>query len=683
MHRYLAALLFLVVAPASGARAAESAPVTSPRATVTLISETDRVAPGQPYRLALRIRMAPGWHTYWRNPGDAGVPPALALRLPPGVTSGPIAWPVPKRQPEATLMTYGYDGEVVLPVTVSGGPGRIAAEATWLVCEKLCVPEEGSFSLDLPEGTPRAAPEAPLFAATDAAMPRPLPWQARIAPDGVLRIEAKGLAAEAVAEAWFMPALNDSIAAPAPQPVGVQGGVLALRLTPGGAFKPADGLAGVLVLREPGGAQTAFDVAAAPGPLETAAAAPGWLELLGLAFLGGLVLNLMPCVFPVLAMKAMGLTRLAGAARREGRRHAAAYAAGVMATFLAVAFGLLALRAAGVSAGWGFQFQSPVFVTAMALVLFAVGLNLSGVFAMGGSIGAGQSLAARRGPFGCFCSGMLAVLVATPCTAPFMSVALTAGLAGTPPVTLGVFAALGAGLAAPYVLLASLPQLTATLLPKPGPWMEVLRQALAFPMYGGAIWLVWVVSIESGPSGVLAALSALGLAAVAGWLLGLAQRGAGRRLAWALAAAFALASLGAVAGLTLAEGGETAAPTQGAAGQYPAAAAGRFSAAGLAELRAAGRPVFVNITAAWCVSCLVNERVAISRAPVQAAFARGGIVYLKGDWTRQDPALTAYLRANGAEGVPLYVFYPAGGKPGVILPQILTPSIVLEAIGAS
>jgi thiol:disulfide interchange protein DsbD len=313
----------------------------------------------------------------------------------------------------------------------------------------------------------------------------------------------------------------------------------------------------------------------------------------------------------------------------------------------------------------------------MALVLFGVGLNLSGVFGFGGSVGLGQSLAGRQGLAGSFCSGMLAVLVATPCTAPFMSVALTAGLAGSTMVTLGVFAALGAGLACPYVLLAFVPRMTCALLPRPGAWMDVLRQGLAFPMYGGAIWLAWVLSIESGPPGVLALLIAAGMVGMAGWLLGLAQSGTGGRIGRGLAAVCVVAALIPIAGLTVAEGVPTLAGGTPAAGGAEA-----FSAARLAELRAAGRPVFVNMTAAWCVSCLVNERVALSRAPVQAAFARGGVVYLKGDWTRQDPAITAYLRANGAEGVPLYVFYPAGNKPAVILPQILTPSVVLEAIGA-
>lgn len=660
---FLAVLLFGAIA--GRGLAAESAAVTSARAVATLISDTDAVAPGQPYRAALRLRMAPGWHTYWRNPGDAGVAPELEFTLPKGVTAGPIAWPTPSRQPEDTLMTFGYSGEVLLPVTISGGPGPIELSASWLVCEKICVPEEGRFRLDLPAGRPGASAEAALFVANDARMPRPAPWSARISPDGVLSLAGEELAG--AVDAFFMPEQPDVVAASAKQALTLGGGGITLELRPAAAFKPDAPLAGVLLLRDRGGIETAYSVAAVPGA--AAAPAAGLLQVIGLAFLGGMILNLMPCVFPVLAMKAMGLARMTGQARGAARRSAAAYAAGVMTTFVAIAFILVALRHAGGAAGWGFQFQSPVFVAAMAGLLFAVGLNMSGVFQFGRTIGAGQSLAGREGLTGCFCSGALAVLVATPCTAPFMSVALTAGLTGTAFTTLTVFAALGAGLAAPYVLLATIP-FCARLVPRPGRWMDVLKQALAFPMYGAVVWLVWVLSIESGPQGVLLVLVALTLVGFAAWASSL-----GPRVGRGLAVLAVVGAIAVVSGITMAEGGSTERAI--ASGAEP------FSAPRLAELRAAGTPVFVNMTAAWCVSCLVNERVALARAPVRAALTAKGIVYLKGDWTRQDPAISAFLRSHGADGVPLYLFYPAGGGKPVQLPQILTPGIVLEAIGAS
>ena len=643
-------------------RAAESVAVVSPRATVTLISDTERVAPGQPYRVALRLRLAPGWHTYWQNPGDAGIAPELAFTLPPGVTAGPIIWPTPTRQPEDALMTYGYAGEVILPATISGGPGPVTIDAIWLVCAKICVPEEGKFTLDLPTGPPQPSAETALFARADAAQPRPSPFPAHFAPDGTLTLIGEGI--EATADAWFMPLTPDAIAASAKQSITTAPGRLTLTLRPAAAFRPDLPLAGVLVLRDRGGAETALAIAATPAPIESAASP--LLHILAAAFLGGLILNLMPCVFPVLAMKAIGLAGMTGQSRAHARIHAAAYAGGVMATFIAIAFTLLALRHAGAAAGWGFQFQSPLFVGLMACVLFAVGLNLSGVFHIGGNVGAGQSFADRDGLPGSFFAGTLAVLVATPCTAPFMSIALTTGLAGTPLTTVVVFAALGAGLATPYVLLASLP-VCARLLPRPGAWMDVLKQVLAFPMYGAVVWLIWVISIETGPPGVLATATALTLVAFAAWAMQFRPR-IGRPIA-------ALAGIGAIvliANLTLSDAIHP--PTPGAEA---------FSTPRLAELRAAGKPVFVNVTAAWCVSCLVNERVALSRDSTRAALAERGIAYLKGDWTRQDPAITAYLKSNGADGVPFYIYYPPNHRAPVILPQILTPGIVTAAFATT
>ncbi len=659
-------LLLLALLLAHGALAAESAAVTSPRATATLISDTDAVAPGQPYRVALRLRMAPGWHTYWRNPGDAGVAPELSFTLPNGVTAGPIAWPTPARQPEDTLMTFGYQGELVLPVTLSGGPGPVELAATWLVCEKICVPEEGNFRLDLQAGPPRPSRESPLFAAVDARMPRPAPWAGRVASDGTLSLTGEEFGA--VEEAFFLPEQPELIAASAKQAMSLGRDGMALRLQPASAFKPESPLAGVLLLRDRGGAETAFALTATPGPI--APPAEGLLHIIGFALLGGLILNLMPCVFPVLAMKAMGLARMSGQPRAAARLHAAAYAAGVLAAFVAIAFLLLALRHAGAAVGWGFQFQSPVFVAAMALLLFAIGLNLAGLYDMGRSIGAGQGLAAREGHAGSFFAGMLAVLVATPCTAPFMGVALTAGLSGSPAETVAVFVALGLGLAAPYVLLALLPGV-ARALPRPGRWMDHLRRILAVPMFGASGWMLWVLAQQVEPAVLRAAVAMMTLAAIGFWQIGRAQRGLGRRAGLAAAGVIALGIGGFLATMPTVPPAETSGP-----------AASAFSAARLAELRAAGRPVFVNMTAAWCVSCMVNERVALSRDAVRDAMAAKGIVYLKGDWTRQDPAISDFLRSHGADGVPLYLFYPAGGGRPVQLPQILTPGIVLKAIGA-
>jgi thiol:disulfide interchange protein DsbD len=551
------------------AQALESAPVTTSHATATLVSDTDAVAAGQAFHVGLRLRLAPGWHTYGQDPGDAGIPPELDLVLPKGASSGPIAWPPAQRMTEGPLVTYGYTGEVVLPVQVTpAGPTQLTATARYLVCETICVPEEARLVLNLPLGSPAPSAQAGLF-------------------------------------------------------------VL-------GSGTPA---------------------------------MPDWPRVMLLAFAGGAILNLMPCVFPVLAMKALALVRLSGAARRERRTHALSFTAGILVAFVGLACVLLVLRAAGSAAGWGFQFQSPVFVAAMVWLLFAIGLNLSGVYQVGGAmVGAGQGLAGRAGHIGSFFTGLLAALVATPCTAPFMGVAIAAALSAPAVLTVAVFVAMGFGLAAPYLLMAALPGI-AHVLPRPGRWMEIVRQGLAFPMYAAAAWLLWVVDQEAGSGGVLGTAAGLVLLGFAAWALGVSQTasGQGRRVGQAACLAAGLAALTVLPGIT--------------AASTPAdEAAEVFSPARLAALQAEGRPVFVNLTAAWCVTCLVNERVALAPAAVRAAFAAHHVAYLKGDWTRQDPQITAFLHQAGREGVPLYLIYAPGNPVPTVLPQILTESTVLSEV---
>jgi thiol:disulfide interchange protein len=670
------ALLFALTA-AGPAAALESAPSTSSRDTVTLVSDTDAVAPGTPFRVGLRFRLTPGWHTYWRNPGDAGVAPDLALVLPQGTQSGPIEWPTPRRVAEGPVMTYAYTGDLLLPVAVTSaghaGPIPVQAHARWLVCKEICVPEQADFRLELPEGSAAPSAQAPLFAAHDLAVPRASPWQAQIAPDGSLWVQGPELRPATVTDAWFIPDHAGIIEDDAAQPLSVrQGGfVLALKLAQDA--KPDAGLSGILTVRDRTGLQTDVELHAVSGAAPTPAFPP-LRRILVFAFLGGLILNLMPCVFPVLAMKAVALAQ--GAARGEARAHGLFYTAGVLVMFAGLAVALLTARAAGAAAGWGFQFASPVFVAAMAWLLFGVGLNLSGVFAFGdGLTGTGSALAARGGHLGSFCTGLLAVLVATPCTAPFMGVAIAAGLAAPPAVTVLVFLVMGLGLAAPYAAFSAVPSL-ARLAPRPGRWMEVLKQGLAFPMYGAAAWLLWVVSQEAGPAGVLGTAVGFVLLGFAAWVLGIGQQASSRSRRFGQSAAVAAVLLAAavLSGIAVAPGTPTAASTT--------EGAEAFSPVRLAALRAEGRPVFVNMTAAWCVTCLVNERVAISGAEVRQAFAAHQVAYLKGDWTRQDPAISAFLREYGRDGVPLYVYYPPHDGRPVVLPQILTENEVLEELNS-
>jgi thiol:disulfide interchange protein DsbD len=664
LRRILALGFVLTLLGASHAHALESPTVSTRQTTASLVTDTDTVAPGQPFRLGLRLRLAPGWHTYWQNPGDAGFPPSLTVNASADTTAGPIEWPAPERLSEDPLVAYGYTGDVVLPLHVTPGAGPLALSATakYLVCKDICVPEQAALSLTLPPGLPAPSAQTSLFDA--AKLPTPSPWPVHIAPDGTLAVQG----AAGVDAAWFFPTTAGRITPSAPQTLHAAFNGFTLSLQPDSGFDPKADLAGVLSVRQSG--QTRYlSVAASPGAAPVDHSLP---RLLLLAFVGGLILNAMPCVFPVLAMKALALAKLSGGARQQMRAHAASYVAGVLVAFFALALVLLGLRSAGLAAGWGFQFQDPIFVAAMAWLLFGVGLNLSGVYQFGGQMtGAGQSLAGRAGHFGSFFTGFLAALVATPCTAPFMGVAVAAALAAPATTEIAIFLTLGLGLAAPYALLGLVPGV-ARLFPRPGRWMEVLRQGLAFPMYAATAWLLWVVNQEAGSSGVLGTASGLVLLGFAAWAFGLAQRAERqvRRLGQAAAAGAVLVALAVLPGI-------------GAAPTAAESVAETFTPARLAALRAEGRPVFVNMTAAWCVTCLVNERVALSPASVQAAFSAHRVAYLKGDWTRQDPAITAILHQEGREGVPLYLLYTPGHPEPTILPQILTERRVLDELARS
>ncbi len=678
-------LLAGLLAPAPAARALETAPATSPRASVTLLADHAEIAPGQAFRLALRQRLAPGWHTYWINPGDAGQPPEVVLSLPEGASAGPMRFPAPQRIPYGPLVNFGYEGEpvftipVTAPATIRPGDSLgITAQASWLVCERVCIPEEATFRLDIPvAAAPLPAPPATaaVFARAEAEEPRDAAFTARLGFEGsrgAIEVAGPDIAPGAVRDAFFFPVEWGVIDNAAPQALAVRDGALTLTLARGQAEAVPGQVEGILALTDGAGVRGAYRITASAGAVPPdaagAAALPLWQAAL-LAAMGGLILNLMPCVFPILAMKAVGIARLSGGSRGAVRAHAASYTAGVVLSFLALGGLLVGLRAAGGAAGWGFQFTQPIFVAGMAWLMLAVGLNLSGVFSVGGPVSAGGSLAAKGGHAGSFFTGALAVLVATPCTAPFMAAAMGAALSMGPVEALAVFAALGLGMALPYAALGVAPGL-ARRVPRPGPWMERLKQGLAFPMYGAAAWLVWVLAEQAGPTAVLAVLAGGVLIGFAAWAWGLAQGTGGRlgRLTGAAALVAALAMLGFV------QGSQPAVARGAASGGEP------WSEARLAALRADRQPVFVNLTAAWCITCKVNERVALSTEAVRRAFEAGGIAYLVGDWTRGDPAISALLRAHRREGVPLYLFYPPGGAVPLVLPQILTEGIVLRAI---
>jgi thiol:disulfide interchange protein DsbD len=697
----LAVLSFGVQAQSGGQ--AQPGPGDGPHATVKLIADSKTIVPGQKLHLGLVQTIQPRWHTYWVNPGDSGLPTTIEWSLPAGFRPSEISWPTPKRLLFGPLVSYGYEDQVILPITITvpdtlpaGGDVALTGHANWLVCAEVCVPEEADIKLSLPPGSGTPTPDpinTNLISAAQASVPTQSPFDAKATFDkDNIRVTVATGDASKLSEVAFFP-LDEGVVDndKAPEITAGRDGVTVTVKRAQAKEKPLTALSGVLVFADSStgeaGASHAIQISApaTAGVIAGPASAPAHLSLVAfveavlLAIAGGIVLNLMPCVLPVLSIKALSLIRHAQSHPREVKLQGLAYAAGVLASFAVVAGALITFRAAGAEIGWGFQLQSPVFLTIMIYVLFAVGLSLSGVFTFGDSVaGVGSELASREGYSGSFFTGALATLVATPCTAPFMAAAV--GFAITQPwyVSLAVFEAIGVGLALPYLALAFSPG-ARRFLPKPGAWMDKFKQVLAFPVYGTAVWLAFVLASESGSIGVTAALAGLVLIAFAAWLYEMVRLSEGNRRRIGLAFS-ALSVIAALVLLRIPDAASADAATSGTA----AAANGPwqpFSQARLDALRAEGKPVFVDFTADWCITCKVNERVALSDPSVKSALEAQGVALLKGDWTRRDKEITHVLEANGRGGVPLYLFYAkgAGDKP-VILPQILTADVVLQSL---
>lgn len=649
------------------------------------------------------MRMKEGWHTYWKHPGDSGEPTDLTWNLPPGFTAGAIQWPYPHKISMAPLTTYGYEGEVMLLVPFKAAsdakPGttvRATANAYWMVCEKTCIPEEVTLALDIPIAETPATPSEPAasaFAATRAKLPVAAnDWNITATEQNgqfVLRIDpADGVGLGS--DVQFFAASGPLIEYSAPETTSVDGGIVTMRLVRSpyltGAPQRFNGI--LLAANAGGGGRPAayeFDVAfsgatAAASPVAAPAATttvPTTLFVaLVLSFAGGIILNLMPCVFPVVSLKVLGFVQSAGEDPRRVRAHGLTFAAGVLVAFWALAALMLALRAAGEEIGWGFQLQSPAFVAAMTFLLFGLGLSLAGVVEIGTSLtrlGATNSSGYRSS----FLNGALATVVATPCTAPFMGAALGYAMTQNAATSMLIFTALGAGMAAPYVALSAWPALL-RFLPRPGVWMVRFRQLAAFPLFATVAWLAWVFGHQTGIDGVLRLLLGLTLLALGLWVWGQwVTLSAAERTKWM---ARTIAGGFIAAGLVLAA---TSAPTATAATtstKSDGIAWEVYSEQRVAELRAAGRPVFIDFTAAWCLTCKVNERVAFSSNEVHELVKERNIAMLKADWTNNDPAITRALASFGRSGVPLYVLYEAdpAAQPQ-LLPEILSPGVLLNA----
>ena len=655
-----------------------------------LISERDAVQPGGTVTLAVELDTRKDWHTYWRNAGEAGAATEIHWTLPPGWTAGAIQWPYPQSEAVGPIMDYGYEGKPWLLVDLHapndatpGGTVTLKAAVNLLVCAEVCVPEDKDLTLSLGVGAPSLPPD-PAFAAARAKLPVASPWPMRYRLKDTLDlfVETPSLAAAHPSKAEFFPFGQGMLEKGVwEQEASYSQNGLVLRLRPGHRLKEKGGaLEGVLVLTSADGSVQALNVHALPGEVPDAGfgggAAMQLLLALLFAFIGGLILNLMPCVLPVLAMKALALASHAGDGRHAARE-GLVYGIGAILSFAVLGGVLVVLRAGGDAIGWGFQLQEPIAVAGFALLIFAVGLNLSGVFEVPG-FGGGDALTRKSGATGAFFTGVLAVAVAAPCTAPFMAAAL--GYALTQPVgtALAVFVILGLGFAAPFVAIGFSPRLL-RMIPAPGAWMLRLKQGFAFPMYAASVWLVWVLANETGADAVAATLGAMVAFALAVWIW-TASRNTGVRGRGVGACAALLAFLAALALLaTLLRATPATATQQADTGGIPHEA---YSAARLDALRRQGRPVFVNATAAWCITCLVNERIAFSSGAVRDALAKNHVAYLIADWTRRDPEITRLLEAHGRDGVPLYLYYAPGAPDAAVLPQILTEADVLKAVDA-
>lgn len=685
-----------------------AAPVKTDHSQVELISETSSVALGTPFTIGLRLSPDVGWHTYWLNPGDAGKAAKIKWDLPPGFEVSELEFPAPGFVPFGPLMSYGYNETTLLTAEVSvpqeiSQQVRFSGQASWLVCDdQVCIPERAQIELVLPKGDGAINPDRrPEFAAARATQPISVPWPAEYRVDGdkiqfeielpTPLIDATDIYLFPAAEKMINHVVDQTIVlederllvetVTGPRVDRYESTDLVLSYMAGGTHRQAlwltatrsqEELVAMAALGHAGGSGSGSGVGPAPA-IDLSAL----LQAIFFAFLGGLILNLMPCVLPILSLKALSLAEISDSAPRIARMSGLFYTLGVVISFLALALIMIGLRSAGERIGWAFHLQNPHIVGALALIMFVVGMNFLGIFELRGNIanmgGLTNKLTSGRGAE--FFTGALAVIVASPCTVPFMSPALGFALVQPSLVALMVFLSLGIGFALPFLVMALVPG-ARRLLPKPGKWMETFRHLLAFPMFATAVWLLWVLGRQAGVDAlslVIAAMVGLGFAL---WSWGRAQTGQ-NRIPWSFSAA--AGTLVAAAGLYLASSLALVSVTDSEHGTQEYSA---YSEQTLIELHSQGKPVFAYFTADWCITCKVNEKVALQSDRVQDYFADSGTQVLVGDWTNEDPAITDVLERHGRSGVPLYLFFKQGGDidAPLILPALLTPDLVVDTL---
>jgi len=672
-----------------------------PNVAAKLVSEVTGIEAGKPFWVLLRQDIRPGWHTYWRNAGDSGAPTEITWDLPAGFSAGEIQWPFPERIIYGPLVNFGFNDLALYPVLITPPASLVAdnitlkAKVRWLVCADICIPERTELTLTLPAGTGFGvdlASQADFLAARQK-IPAVIDLSTRWSHDGeqlVIQVPMGGDPKQ-VRRVDYFPFTDGVIENAAAQQLDLTGDSMTLTVPKGWDYSANSSLDGIIVVYENVGADdaenviaSAFEIRPTSGAFVAAPSSASGVSIwtaLAFAFIGGLILNLMPCVFPVLSIKVLSLVQQVGSDQTSIKTHGWVYLLGVVLSFMLIAGLLISLRAGGAQIGWGFQLQSPWVIGLLVYLFFLIGLNLSGFFEIGTTMmSVGESLVQRKGYSGSFFTGVLATIVAAPCTAPFMASAIGFALTQSNLVALLIFAALGLGMAAPYLLLCYSPALLRAL-PRPGAWMARFKELLAFPMYASAIWLVWVLTQQAGAMGVLTILGGLLLLVFAIWLAQ-GMSGASLRhkvvtgIAWLLVALALSLPIQLQGPVTSDESQDMA---SGSGQYYEGPVFGTYSEKNLASLRASG-PVFVNLTAAWCITCKVNEAVALNQKAVRSAFEAKDVQYLKGDWTNQDAEISRLLEAYGRSGVPLYLLYAGASGEARVLPQILTQSIVIDAI---
>ena len=661
-----------------------------PKAVPSLLADSTAVEPGRPFTLGIRFKLEEGWHLYWRFPGDSGAAPQVEWQLPPGFEAGPIQWPLPHLlRAEGDLFTNVYEEELLLPVEIRppsalpAAPFVIKAKLKWYACKETCLPGAEEVSLEMNAGKATAANEA-LFSLWRSRLPEagPAPFESewKRTPEG-WQVTVRGNGITGKTELFPIP--PPGLAAEHPELLSTKAGEITFKVRAPEAALSAQGWRGLVVLQADDGTRKGWEVQETGGTSGSQAKQAsegqempegGLAGVLWAAFLGGLLLNLMPCVLPVIALKILGFTQQAGQEPKRVLRLGLSFCAGVFAFFLALAGAVIGLKAAGSSLNWGFQFQNPWILAGLISAVFVFGLNLIGVFEItlsGGTNAALSSLAGKQGHGGAFMHGAFTTLLGTSCTAPYLGVTLGFAMSQPAPVVIAIFLTIAAGMSLPYLVLTSNPTLL-KFLPKPGLWMERLKQLMGFMMLAVAAWLLGVLGNARGLDAISGASAFLLVLGFCCWLLGIL-----RNRALALLFSLLLSAGGffqfLYVPLRTSASGVRGTSTEG---WEP------FSPERLLAERTAGRPVFVDFTADWCVNCKVNERVALSRPEVLAAFEKRGVVKLKADWTSDDPVVTAELKKFGRASVPFYLLYPPGTAEPHVFPSLLTPGIVLSALEA-